>query len=198
MVTLTTPPIIGLMGTLLRRFKGSKTYLLEHGPAPRRQRGAGADVEREPGRASARVARATCVYRQADKLVVLGPYMADRVAAKGVGPTGSRRSPSGAVATRSIRVPREGHPLRQQLGLDEQVRGDVLGQPGPGPYVRRVPRGGPPPQRSGDIVFVFVGDGPRMAEVQGACRREGSTTSASSITCRATSSMLRSRWPTCT
>ena len=43
-VTLTTPPIIGLIGTLLEAAQGDAARLLEHGPPSRRQPGARADV----------------------------------------------------------------------------------------------------------------------------------------------------------
>ena len=49
-VTLTTPPIIGLIGTLLAAAQGVAARLLEHGPPPRRQPGAGPDVAAQPGR----------------------------------------------------------------------------------------------------------------------------------------------------
>ena len=43
-VTLTTPPIIGLVGTLLKRLQGVAARLLEHGSPSRRQPRARADV----------------------------------------------------------------------------------------------------------------------------------------------------------
>ena len=49
-VTLTTPPIIGLVGTLLKRLQEDAARLLEHGPPSRRQPGARPDVAQEPVR----------------------------------------------------------------------------------------------------------------------------------------------------
>ncbi len=77
-VTLTTPPIIGLIGTLLRRFKGTPHVYWSMDLHP--------DASLALRRMSPRnpLVRGLAwlsdlVYRQADRVVVLGPYMADRV-----------------------------------------------------------------------------------------------------------------------
>ena len=127
-VTLTTPPIIGLIGTLLQAAQGIAARLLEHGPPSRRQPGARADVAAQACCRPADVWLSGFVYRQADQVVVLGPYMADRIALKGVAPdriatipvwsrrdeiypTPARRQPAAQVAraraTRSWRCTRE-------------------------------------------------------------------------------------------
>ena len=77
-VTLTTPPIIGLIGTLLRRMKGTPHVYWSM------------DLHPDASLALRRMSRrnplvrglawlSDLVYRQADRVVVLGPYMADRV-----------------------------------------------------------------------------------------------------------------------
>ena len=82
-VTLTTPPIIGLVGTLLKRLKGSRHVYWSMDLHP--------DASLALGRMSPQRRLGRCmhwlsgfVYRQADRVVVLGPYMADRIALKGV------------------------------------------------------------------------------------------------------------------
>src|SRR5581483_5166620 len=81
-ITLTTPPIIGLVGTILRRLKGSRHVYWSM------------DLHPDASLALGRMSRSNPVvaglswlsdrvYREADTVVVLGPYMADRIAAKG-------------------------------------------------------------------------------------------------------------------
>src|SRR3954452_22418410 len=83
--TLTTPPIIGLIGTLLRRFKGSKHVYWSMDLHPDASLALGRMSPRHPVVAGL-AWLSDLVYRQADKVVVLGSYMADRVLAKGVRP----------------------------------------------------------------------------------------------------------------
>src|SRR4029077_13648929 len=80
-VTLTTPPIIGLIGTILKRMRGSRHIYWSMDLHP--------DASRALGRMSARSglgrlmhALSVKVYRQADRGVALGPYMAARIALK--------------------------------------------------------------------------------------------------------------------
>ena len=146
-VTLTTPPIIGLIGTLLRRLRGSPHVYWSMDLHP--------DASLALGRMSLRnpVVRGLAwlsdfVYRQADRVVVLGPYMADRVLCKGVRPdrlvtipVWSRRDEVYPGRARDQSPAQEPRPGRQ-------VRGHVLGESRAGPLVRRVPGSRPPPPRS--------------------------------------------------
>ena len=84
-VTLTTPPIIGLIGTILKRLRGSKHIYWSMDLHP--------DASMALGRMSPTgrfgrlmYALSRFVYRRADQVVVLGPYMADRIALKQVAP----------------------------------------------------------------------------------------------------------------
>src|SRR5436309_2453141 len=81
--TLTTPPIIGLVGSLLRRFKNSKHVYWSMDLHPDASLALGRMSRSNPV-VSALAWLSDAVYRGADRVVVLGPYMADRVAAKGV------------------------------------------------------------------------------------------------------------------
>ena len=82
-VTLTTPPMIGLVGTLLKRLKKTRHVYWSMDLHP--------DASLALGRMSPKSLFARSmywlsgfVYRHADQVVVLGPYMADRIALKGV------------------------------------------------------------------------------------------------------------------
>jgi glycosyltransferase involved in cell wall biosynthesis len=170
--TLTTPPIIGLIGTVLRRLKGSRHVYWSMDLHP--------DASIALGRMSRRnpvVAWLTWlsdfVYRQADKVVVLGPYMADRVIAKGV-----RRDRVAVIPVWSRReeiypIPQAGHPLRAELGLEGKFVVMYSGNLGLAHTFDEILEAARSLKGREDIVFLFVGDGPRMGEVRATLESEG-------------------------
>jgi glycosyltransferase involved in cell wall biosynthesis len=171
-VTLTTPPIIALVGTLLRRLKGSRHVYWSM------------DLHPDASIALGRMSRANPVvawlawmsdaaYRQADKVVVLGPYMADRIAAKGV-----RRDRLATIPVWSRRdeiypIPREGHELRASLGLADRFVAMYSGNLGLAHSFGEMIEAARRLRDRDDIVFLFVGGGPRLAEVRAAKEAEG-------------------------
>src|SRR5262249_38818639 len=115
-VTLTTPPIIGLIGTLLRRLKGSQHVYWSMDLHP--------DASLALGRMSIKhpVVKALAwlsdsVYRQAERGVALGPYRADRLARKHVRADRLVQVPVWSRRDEVYPLPRDGHPLRESLGL---------------------------------------------------------------------------------
>ena len=115
-VTLTTPPIIGLIGTLLRRLKGTPHLYWSMDLHP--------DASLALRRMSLRNPLvlglswlSDLVYRQADRVIVLGPYMADRMSMKGVRADRVVTIPVWSRRDQVYPLPRESHPLRQSLGL---------------------------------------------------------------------------------
>jgi glycosyltransferase involved in cell wall biosynthesis len=171
-VTLTTPPIIGLVGTLLRKFKGTRHVYWSMDLHP--------DASLALGRMSTRnpvVAWLSwvsdAVYRQADKVVVLGSYMADRIAAKQV-----RRDRLVTIPVWSRRdeiypLPRAGHPLREELGLAEKFVAMYSGNLGLAHSFDEFLDAARRLRDRPEIVFLFVGAGPRLAEVRALQEREG-------------------------
>jgi len=171
-VTLTTPPIIGLVGTLLRRLKGSRHVYWSMDLHPDASLALGRMSRRNPATA-ALAWLSDRVYRRADKVVVLGPYMADRVLAKGVRPDRVATIPVWSRGDEIYPLPRAGHPLRERLGLADKFVAMYSGNLGLAhstaeflEAARRL-RGRP------EVVFLFVGDGPRTAEVRAARDAEG-------------------------
>ena len=142
-VTLTTPPIIGLIGTLLRRFKGSRHVYWSMDLHPDASLALGRMSRRNP--VVAWLAwLSDFVYRQADKVVVLGPYMADRIAAKRVRPDRLATIPVWSRRDEIYPLPREGHPLREpSSGLADKFVAMYSGNLGLAHSLRRVPRGRP-------------------------------------------------------
>ena len=170
--TLTTPPIIGLIGTLLRRLKGSRHIYWSMDLHP--------DASLALGRMSIKhpVVRllawvSDLVYKQADKVVVLGSYMSDRIAAKGVRPDRLALIPVWNRRDEIYPIPREGHPLRAELGLEDKFVAMYSGNLGLahsfGEFLEAARR----LSDRDDVVFLFVGDGPRLVEVKAAQEAEG-------------------------
>ena len=178
--------------------QGVAARLLEHGPAPRRQPGPGEDVAAQPGRRGAEAAqrlRLSAGRRGGGPRPLHG--RPDRRQG-GPAPTAWSRSRSGAAATRSIPCPAQGHPLRacsaSRTGSSRCTRATSAWPTAFDEFLEAARRLRDRP----DIVFLFVGGGPRLAEVRGAREREGSTTSGCSTTSPASSCTPRSRWPTST
>jgi colanic acid biosynthesis glycosyl transferase WcaI len=170
--TLTTPPIIGLVGTFLRRLKGSRHVYWSMDLHPDASIALGRMSPKNP--VVARLAwLSDFVYRQADKVVVLGPYMADRIAAKKV-----RRERLAIIPVWSRRdeiypLPREGHELRASLGLADKFVAMYSGNLGLAHTFAEVIEAARRLKGRDDLVFLFVGGGPRLAEVKAAKEAEG-------------------------
>lgn len=171
-VTLTTPPIIGLIGTILRRLKGSRHVYWSMDLHPDASLALGKMSRRNP------VVRllgwlSDTVYRQADKVVVLGPYMADRVAAKRVRPERLATIPVWSRRDEIYPMDREGHPLREDLGLEDKFVAMYSGNLGLAHSFDEFLDAARQLRHRDDIVFLFVGDGPRLIEVSAAKTAEG-------------------------
>jgi glycosyltransferase involved in cell wall biosynthesis len=164
-VTLTTPPIIGLVGTILRKFKKSKHVYWSMDLHPDASIALGRMSTRNPVvRLLARLSDS--VYRAADKVVVLGPYMADRIAAKGV--RSERLAPIPVWSRRDevYPMPRFGHPLREELGLVDKFVAMYSGNLGIAHSFEEFLAAALALRGRDDIVFLYVGDGPRLDEVR--------------------------------
>lgn len=170
-VTLTTPPIIGLIGTLLRRFKGSKHVYWSMDLHPDASLALGRMSRSNPVVASL-VWLSDFVYRQADKVVVLGPYMADRILAKRVRPDRVALIPVWSRRDEIYPLARDQNPLRASLGLDGKFVAMYSGNLGLAHSTTEFLDAARALRARDDIVFLFVGDGPRMAEVREAQQTE--------------------------
>ncbi len=172
--TLTTPPIIGLIGTLLRRLKGSRHIYWSMDLHP--------DASLALGRMTAGnpVVKllawlSNFVYRQADKVVVLGSYMSDRIEAKGVRHDRLAMIPVWNRSDEIYPLPRQGHPLRVELGLEDKFVAMYSGNLGLAHSFDEFLGAARRMRDRDDVVFLFVGDGPRLVEVKSAQESEGLT-----------------------
>jgi glycosyltransferase involved in cell wall biosynthesis len=171
-VTLTTPPIIGLIGTLLRRLKGTRHVFWSMDLHPDASIALGRMSRRNPVVAWLAWLSDT-VYRQADKVVVLGPYMADRILNKRVRPERVVTVPVWSRREEIYPMPRKGHEFRESLGLADSFVAMYSGNLGLAHSASEFLEAAHRLRSRSDIVFLFVGDGPRMAEVRAAKEREG-------------------------
>lgn len=169
--TLTTPPIIGLIGTLLRRLKGSKHVYWSMDLHPDASIALGRMSPSNPV-VSALARLSDAVYRRADRVVVLGSYMEDRVLAKGVRPGRVAMIPVWSRADEIYPLPRRGHPLRAALGLEGKFVAMYSGNLGLAHAFDEFLAAARRMKGRTDVVFLFVGDGPRRAEVEAARRAE--------------------------
>jgi colanic acid biosynthesis glycosyl transferase WcaI len=171
-VTLTTPPIIGLIGTILKRLRGSRHIYWSMDLHP--------DASISLGRmspsgrfGSLMYALSRSVYRQADKVVVLGPYMADRIALKQVPDEKMITIPVWSRRDEIYPLPRDANPLRKSLDLEGSFVAMYSGNLGLAHSFDEFLEAARRLKERSDIVFLFVGDGPRKHEVQAARDSEG-------------------------
>ena len=169
--TLTTPPIIGLVGTILRRLKRSRHVYWSMDLHPDASLALGRMSPRNP--VVALLAwLSDFVYRQADKVVVLGPYMADRILAKRARPDRVTTIPVWSRRDEVYPMSRAGHPLREapawRTSSSRCTRGTSAW------CTRSTSSSRPRRLRDRpDVAFLFVGGGPRLAEVVAAKQAEG-------------------------
>jgi glycosyltransferase involved in cell wall biosynthesis len=171
-VTLTTPPIIGLVGTLLRKLKGSAHVCWSMDLHP----DAGVALKRMP--ATNPVVKALAwlsdaVLRQADRVVVLGPYMADRVLMKGVRADRVAEIPVWSRKDEVFPVPRETNSLRKRLGYTDELVCMYSGNLGLAHTFDEFLAAARALRDREDVAFLFVGGGPRLSEVKAAKERDG-------------------------
>ena len=173
-VTLTTPPIIGLVGTLLKWLRGTRHVYWSMDLHPDASLALG---RMSPSRLFPRVMRRLSgfVYRQADRVVVLGPYMADRIALKQVAAERIVMIPVWSRREEIYPIPRAANLVRKSLGLEDAFVAMYSGNLGLAHSTAEFLNAARLLQDRDDIVFLFVGGGPRLREVELAREREGLT-----------------------
>lgn len=174
-VTLTTPPLLGLWGRLGQGLRGTRHVVWSMDLHPDAEFSLGMLRERSiTGRALAWLHAAP--LREADRVVALGPYMRDRIAAKGVPEHRIEEIPVWNWAGRGAGADGAARELRRERGWDGRFvvmysgnaglvhRFDELCQ-----AIERVA------ERAPEVLFAFVGGGPRRAELERLARERGWT-----------------------
>jgi glycosyltransferase involved in cell wall biosynthesis len=173
-ITLTTPPIIGLIGTLLRRLKGTTHVYWSMDLHPDASLALRRMSHRNPLH-HAFAWLSDLVYRQADRVVVLGPYMADRIMMKGVRAERVTTIPVWSRRDEIYPVDRDANPLRDSLGLRDKFVAMYSGNLGLAHSFDEFLEAARRLHGRRDIVFLYVGGGPRLQEVRLALERDGLT-----------------------
>ena len=171
-VTLTTPPIIGLVGSMLRKLKGSAHVCWSMDLHPDASVALKRMSPTNPVvKGLARLGDA--VLRGADRVVVLGPYMADRILAKGVRADRVVEIPVWSRKDEVHPVRHAANPLRKRLGFTNELVCMYSGNLGLAHSFDEFLAAAKALRDRRDVAFVFIGGGPRLAEVQTAKERDG-------------------------
>jgi glycosyltransferase involved in cell wall biosynthesis len=105
-------------------------------------------------------------YRHADFVVDLGPYMKQRIVAKGVDPARTHTVHVWSAKEEIVPTPREANPLIDELGLRDKFvvmysgNAGIVHEFGPICEAMRLLKDDP------RIYFLFVGNGPRRKEIE--------------------------------
>lgn len=173
-VTLTTPPIIGLIGTLLKAIKGTPHAYWSMDLHPDASLALG---RMSPTHPAVRMFSwlSGLVYRHADRVVVLGPYMADRIALKWVDVDRIETIPVWSRREQIYPIPRAANSMRKSLDLEDAFIAMYSGNLGLAHSFEEFLSAARGLRDRRDIVFLFVGGGPRLAEVKAAQERDNLT-----------------------
>ena len=172
-VVLTTPPLLSVAAALAKRARGQRYAVWSMDLHPDAEVALGMLGERS---AAARALHALndVGYRNADLVVDLGFRMRERIAAKGVAPGRSETIGPWADGDEVRPVPPSHNAVRRELGIgDDQFVVMYSGNAGLAhrfDEVLEVMR-----RLDGDdrVSFLFVGAGPRRAEIEGYVRDHG-------------------------
>jgi len=172
-VTLTTPPLVGWCGAVAARLSGAAhvNYLMDLHPDAELEAG----VLRRgslAGRLCERVA--AFALRRAARNVVLGPYQGERAVR-----AGAARDSLVEIGVWSDRreiapVPRAANPVRERMGWSDRFVVMYSGNAGVvHAFDELLGAAKLLADTDPDVLFAFVGGGPRTAEVRDFVRREG-------------------------
>ena len=162
---LTTPPLLAFLGAIARAVRGQHYGVWSMDLHP--------DAEVASGMLRGHSVAAKLLewmnatgYRRADFVVDLGPYMKQRIVAKGVDPKRTHTVHVWSAKDEIVPTPREANPLIDELGLREKFvvmysgNAGIVHEFGPICEAMKLLKDDP------RIYFLFVGDGPRRAEIE--------------------------------
>ena len=165
-VVLTTPPLLAFLGAIARLLRGQRYGIWSMDLHPDAEVASG--MLRKQGVVARLLEWANATgYRRADFVIDLGSYMKRRIVAKGVAPSRTHTVHVWSAKDEIEPQPREQNPLLDELGVRDKFVvmysgnagivhdfGDICG-------AMRLLKDDPL------VHFLFVGDGPRRAEIEG-------------------------------
>jgi colanic acid biosynthesis glycosyl transferase WcaI len=171
-VCFTTPPFIALLGLALRALRGTKFVYWVMDLYPDVLVVTGVLDERSwTTRMLERLNR--LALARADRAVVLGRCMERRVLAKGIDPARIQRINVWSDVNEVCPRPRDENSYRREWGIDDRTLVMYSGNFGIGHDVETFAAGVGMLRDRKDVVFAFVGDGKRKAQLIDAIRAQG-------------------------
>lgn len=173
-VGLTTPPLLGVACALAKLVRGQRYAIWSMDLHPDAEEAVGMI---RPGSLLSRTLHGLndFGYRNADRVVDLGPYMKARLVEKGVDPERLRTVVVWNKKDEITPVAREDNPLVDELGLAGKFVVMYSGNAGIVHRFDEVTEVMTRLRDRDDIEFLFVGGGPRRKEIESVIEREGLT-----------------------
>ena len=171
-VTLTTPPLLPLVGTLAKRLRGQHYGIWSMDLHPDAEVASGM-LDEEGILARGLHALNNAGYRNADFVVDLGPHMKARITDKGVAPEKTHTIPVWSRGDEIAPAPHADNPLRNELGLEDKFVVMYSGNAGMAHRFDEVLEAMDRLKDHPTIEFVFVGEGPRKDEILQFVNRRG-------------------------
>lgn len=171
-ICLTTPPFIGTVGWVLRCLRGTKFVYWAMDLYPDLPIACGVMSARSPFARLLESVNRFCL-RRADKVVVIGRCMRDRVIAKGVDPSRIELIHVWSDADEVVPLPLRDTGLRRSWTADDRTVVMYSGNFGIGHDVETIAGAVSALRDDPRILFVFSGGGERKAELLGRLQAEG-------------------------
>ena len=171
---LTTPPLLAFLGRIARLLRGQRYGVWSMDLHPDAEMASGMLRERSVLARLLEWANASG-YRHADFVVDLGPYMKQRIVAKGVRPERTHTVHVWSAKEEIVPTPREENPLIDELGLRDKFVVMYSGNAGIVHDFRDICEAMRLLKDDPRIYFLFVGDGPRRKEIEAYAREHDIT-----------------------
>jgi len=168
-LAMSTPPLVAAIGALRRALRGTRFVYWLQDVYPELAVEFGV-FRRHSLAALAFDAASRWTLRRADAVVVLGDAMGERVRRKGVAPERVHVVPNWADEQAIRPVPREENAFRRVHGLDGKRVVLYSGNMGRAHDVTTLLDAARLLRAEPDLVFLFIGDGAKRAEVEAAAR----------------------------
>lgn len=164
-IFLTTPPLLCFLGAIARLVRGQRYGVWSMDLHPDAEIASG--MLKPRGLAARFLLWANGVgYRRADVVVDLGQFMKRRIIAMGVDPARTRTVHVWSEKDEIVPTPRDANPLREQLGLRDKFVVMYSGNAGIVHDFRDILEAMRQLKDDPCVHFLFVGDGPRRAEIE--------------------------------
>ncbi|MEO5936001.1 MAG: glycosyltransferase family 4 protein [Terriglobales bacterium] len=164
-LVLTTPPLVAIVAWAIRLLKGSRFVYLVQDLYPDIAYAFGMMKQKS---LAGRLLDAIALFllQRADAVIALGACMQERLLAKGLAPEKIHVIPNWADGTQIVPIPGIGNPFRATHGLEGKFVVLYSGNMGRAHDFTAILKSMEQLQAEKDIVFVFIGAGPKKVELE--------------------------------